>query len=88
MKEITQRVLDLIGDERKRQGEKWGDASNNHLFEWMSILMEEVGELAEAVNETCFTSKHAKREKGGKDAILKEAIQVAAVATALAETLL
>jgi NTP pyrophosphatase (non-canonical NTP hydrolase) len=80
------RIFTEIDQERKRQDEKWGENSDNHLFEWVSILTEEVGELAEAINETCFKSDHVNHERGGKEAILKEAIQVAAVATAIIES--
>jgi NTP pyrophosphatase (non-canonical NTP hydrolase) len=85
MDEIMKKAVELAVDERLRQNEKWGDQSGNHPFEWMSILMEEVGELAEAVNETCFSSPHMKPGRGGRDAILREAVQVAAVALAIAE---
>ena len=85
---LTHDAIQLVTAERKRQNKKWGDQSGNHPFEWMSILMEEVGELAEAVNETCFKSEHAKRERGGRAAILREAVHIAAVATAIAESVL
>jgi NTP pyrophosphatase (non-canonical NTP hydrolase) len=85
MRECQIEAINLIINERKRQDGKWGDQPGNHPFEWMSILMEEVGELAEAVNETYFKSEHTKHECGGSEAILKETIQVAAVATAIAE---
>jgi len=88
MDEIMKKAIDLAIAERRRQIEKWGNQSGNHPFEWMSILMEEVGELAEAVNETCFASPHVKPERGGNDAILREAVHVAAVALAIAEAVL
>ncbi|OQB15743.1 MAG: hypothetical protein BWY15_00456 [Firmicutes bacterium ADurb.Bin193] len=84
---MTEKVLKAIKTERKRQDDKWGDQSGNHPFEWMSILGEEFGELCEAVNETCFHNP-THPEKGGLDKIYKEAIHVAAVATALAEAVL
>lgn len=84
MKMSTSDVLALVEKERKRQNEKWGDQSGNHPFEWMSILGEEYGELCEAVNETCFqNSTHP--DRGGVDAIMTEAVHVAAVAVALIE---
>ena len=79
---------DAIGkviSERKRQMELWGDQSDNHPFEWMSILGEEFGELCEAVNETCFQNG-THPERGGQDKIIKEATQVAAVAVAIIES--
>lgn len=88
MDAVMQRAVELVVAERCRQTDKWGDESGNHPFEWMSILGEEFGELCEAVNETCFRSAHIKPERGGLSAILREAVQVAAVATAIAEAAL
>ena len=92
MDAVMQRAVELVVGERHRQTDKWGDESGNHPFQWMSILMEEVGELAEAVNETvnetCFPSPHVKPERGGRAAILREAVQVAAVAVAIAEAVI
>jgi hypothetical protein len=84
---ITKYALTLVAAERQRQDDKWGDQSGNHPFEWMSILMEEVGELAEAVNETCFQTQHIKPDRGGPGAIKREAVQVAAVAVAIVEAI-
>jgi len=44
------------------------------LFEWLTYLTEEVGELAEAISEYEY-------RKGTSKNISKEAIQVAALAT-------
>lgn len=77
-------ALHAIAVERKRQIEKWGSQDSNTLFAWMSILMEEVGELAEAVNETEFMNA-AHPERGGMEAIQKEAVHVAAVAASIIE---
>lgn len=62
-----------IGEERNRQLDKWGDQRHTHEH-WLSILTEEVGELAKALNED-----------GSKEEILGELIQVAAVAVAWLE---
>jgi hypothetical protein len=67
----------LVERERKRQIDQWGARPGYHPFEWMSILAEEVGALTEAVND--------KPERGGAEKIIREAIQVAAVALAIAE---
>ena len=85
MDEIMKSAIELVVAERHRQIEKWGDQSGNHPFEWMSILGEEFGELCEAVNETCFQTQHVKPELGGTNAILREAVQVAAVAVSIIE---
>jgi len=81
----TNHVLELVAAEREHQNMKWGDQSWNHPFEWMSILAEEVGELAEAVNETCFENGK-NRDRGGVERIIHEAVQVAAVAVAIIES--
>ena len=89
---MTESAIAMIRAERERMLSLWGriaetNEPTNDLFEWMSILGEEFGELCEAINETCF--KHPKHpERGGYDNILKEAIQVAAVSTAIAEDML
>ena len=83
-KNYTEKVLGLIKEERNRQNVLWGAENENHLYEWMSILGEEFGELCQAVNETCFArGRHP--ELGGNHNIKKEAVQVAAVAVALVE---
>lgn len=81
----TRDALKLVLNERIRQRAKWGDNSGGQPFEWMSILGEEYGELCEAINETYFQNpKHPKR--GGYEAIVREAVHVAAVAVAIIET--
>lgn len=78
-------VLPDILSECDRQIKKWGDQSFRSLFEWQSILNEEVGEAAKAVNEYGFTSRRDPEE----DRLFKlatayelreELVQVAAVA--------
>jgi len=62
-----------VTKEHERQLKKWG-FQDRSLFEWLTYLTEEVGELAEAISEHEY--------RGGKaDEISKEAIQVAALAT-------
>ena len=80
-------AINRVVEERSRQSALWGEQSNNSLYEWMSILGEEYGELCEAVNETCFKNpRHP--ERGGRGKIIKEAVQVAAVAVAIVEAML
>ncbi len=59
-----------ILDERDRQDQKWG-LQDHSLPKWMVILMEEVGELSEAILE--------------KKNWRAEVVQVAAVALAMLE---
>lgn len=82
--DTTADAIGRIVAERKTQIAKWGETSQNLPFEWMSILGEEFGELCEAFNETYFVhGSHP--ERGGRENILREATQVAAVAAAIIE---
>lgn len=84
---VTKRAVELVVDERRRQIAEWGLSSSLYLFELMSILGEEFGELCQAVNESCFQKpKHP--ERGGEEAIVREAVQVAAVAVQVIEVIL
>lgn len=68
-----------ILDERDRQDSKWGPQDHT-LPEWVTILMEEVGELAAAV----LCHKFGNDDHPELD-WRKEAIQVAAVALSMCE---
>ncbi len=68
-------ILYLIDKERSNQINKWG--LQDHLPHiWLAILMEEVGELARALNDC-----------EGPDRIQEETIQVAAVAATMLQNL-
>ena len=69
-------MLKDVHDEDIRQIEKWGN-KNHLLVEWMSFLTEEVGELAQAINENVY-------RKGSLENIKKEAIQVATLSLKIA----
>lgn len=84
--ERTENAITLVKAERQRQDSLWGDQSNNHPFEWISILGEEYGELCEAINETYFKNG-THPERGGYEKIIMEATHVAAVAVALIESI-
>ena len=47
------RILQAIQDERDRQDIKWGKATERNLDKktWLTILTEEVGEVAESILE-------------------------------------
>jgi NTP pyrophosphatase (non-canonical NTP hydrolase) len=79
----TVRAFKLIDAERIRQDEKWGEAEGRglHRYTWLTILVEEVGELAKAFLTDNRPIDHTPERR------LKEAIQVAAVATAIVEVL-
>lgn len=78
--ELSQSLLDVI-EERIRQDKKWGEQNHNPYI-YLAILVEEVGELAQAVLQTQFGG-----DKGGWDNVRKEAIHTAAVSLALLECL-
>lgn len=47
------RIFNMIKTERNRQDEKWGaipPRSHEHMY-WMTVLVEEVGEVAKAIWE-------------------------------------
>lgn len=79
-------AIQSIIAERLRQDAKWGEQNHEPQY-WMGLLMEEVGELAQAVNETVFDNGPEERKKGGYYNMRQEAIQVAAVAVAFVERL-
>jgi NTP pyrophosphatase (non-canonical NTP hydrolase) len=66
------RVMREIQEERRRQDEKWGEQNHDDTW-WLAILMEEVGELAQAMLHSSFGGPHAGTER-------TELTQVAAVA--------
>jgi NTP pyrophosphatase (non-canonical NTP hydrolase) len=70
----------MIAMERNRQEVKWGE-QNHDPFTYLTILMEEVGELSQAALHSKFGGEAA----GG---LLNEAVQTAAVAQAIVECLL
>lgn len=69
----TDKILDMIRDEREKQDDKWGE-QNHHPLKWMSILMEEVGEASKAILEEDNVN------------YVDELIQVAAVVVAMIES--
>ena len=77
---MSNALLDVL-DERKRQDEKWGE-QNHSPYIYLAILLEEVGELAQAILHSQFGGK-----AGGFDNVRKEAIHTAAVALAIIECL-
>lgn len=78
--EAQQRAIQDILQERARQERKWGE-QNNDPFVYLTVLSEEVGELAQAALHTRFGGDKA-------DGLYTEAIHTAAVAMAIVECLL
>ena len=81
MTTLKQHVIQDIINERSRQDDKWG-LQRHPLPLWMVILVEEVGELAQAMQRINDWGKES-----DADDPYTEAIHVAAVATAIAEQL-
>lgn len=79
----TWKVLREIETERDRQDRKWGE-QNHNPGEWLGILIEEIGEVAKAINEAHF-SGYARSGKWAD--YRKEMLEVAAVAVAAVEAL-
>ncbi|WP_252503250.1 MazG-like family protein [Sporosarcina sp. Marseille-Q4943] len=79
---ITENML-LVNDdvmkERERQNEKWGLQRHDYGY-WLAILVEEVGEVAQAIQQGSVASKDT-----DADDLYTELIHVAAVASAIAE---
>ena len=75
---MEQALVDILA-ERARQNAKWGE-QNHDIYIWMAILVEEVGELAEAILHTSMVSP-----EGGMDKVREETIHVAAVALQIIE---
>lgn len=81
MTEKQQEFIIRILRERQRQDDKWGSERDQHPAMWLTILSEEVGEVAQEICESGFAigSLSANYEK--------ELIQVAAVALAALENI-
>ena len=72
---------DLVVGEANRQDEKWGADREHRLERWCTILMEEVGELAQA-------SLKSQQENGNPSDVIEEAIQTGAVCLQIIEYML
>lgn len=70
-------LIDFVGCENAEQIKKWG-VQTHTSFEWLTYLVEEVGELAAAISE------HEYREGKAKE-VFREAIQIAVLALKIAE---
>ncbi len=78
---LTTPALTDVMSERQRQDQKWGE-QNHDPYVYMAILMEELGEMAQAALQTQFGGKH-----GGLDHLREDAVHTAAVALAIVECL-
>jgi len=76
---IRDKVLNQVGNERLKQYAKWGKQRHDRGT-WLAILMEEVGEVAQAMQ---VNQSWGKKSDAGD--LYSELVQVAAVAVAIAE---
>jgi len=74
---LTTDIVDLVFEENIKQLNKWG-IQNRSPFEWLTYLAEEVGELAEAIQNSEY-------HNGEKRNVVNEAIQAATLALKIAE---
>ena len=74
-------AINAVEQERVRQEQKWGEQNHNPDL-YLVVLMEEIGEFAQASLQTRFGGSH-----GGQENMRIEAVHVAAVALAIVECL-
>ncbi len=70
-------IIRKVQNENMSQLRKWGIQIHS-AFEWLTYVTEEVGELSKAISENEY-------RYGGKEDVVKEAIQVATLALKIAE---
>lgn len=80
--ELKNEALEIIVKERERQDGKWGIQRYNYET-WLTILMEEVGEFAQAIQSHRNWSKET-----DADNLQEEITHVAAVSKAILEQVL
>jgi len=84
---ISDLTLDAIKAEGYSQDRKWGEQNHDPEI-WLSVLVEEVGELAQAMLAHRFdTGRDAKMHASHNRGMEIEAIQIAAVAAHFVEYL-
>ena len=80
-------AVDIQINERSRQLEKWEPQDSDTWLERLSILMEEIGKLAKAINRTWFPNV-TPPGRSGLEKIRKEAVQVATATVSIIEATL
>lgn len=76
---LIEHTCNAVMSERLRQNELWGHQRHDYGT-WLTILVEEVGEVAQAMQTARGWGKESDENN-----LYKELIQVAAVAAAIAE---
>lgn len=80
------KIINKIMKEVINQKKQWGNESELTPHQWLGLIQEEVGEIAQAVNETYLPNK-TKIKLGGKENIQTEIYQTAALLIRLSEKL-
>ena len=78
------KILEEVAHERIKQEAEWGIQSHNE-YKWFMILMEEIGEIANAINELYPAGKMKYTKKNIKENLKYELIQTMAVCLAWLE---
>lgn len=78
LKDNLMKIKNKIMLEVNKQNKQWGDESELTPHQWLGLIQEEVGEIAQALNETYLPNK-TKAKLGGKENIQAEIYQVAAL---------
>ena len=86
LKDNLMKIKNKVMLEVNKQNKQWGDESELTPHQWLGLVQEEVGEIAQAVNETYLPNK-TKTKLGGKENIQKEIYQAAALLIRLSEKL-
>ncbi|WP_288795487.1 helix-turn-helix domain-containing protein [uncultured Megamonas sp.] len=80
------KIRNKIMKEVINQKKQWGNESELTPHQWLGIIQEEVGDIAQAVNETYLPNK-TKSQLGGKENIQAEIYQAAALLIRFSEKL-
>lgn len=86
LKDNLMKIKNKVMLEVNKQNKQWGDESELTPHQWLGLIQEEVGEIAQAVNETYLPNK-TKTKLGGKENIQAEIYQAAALLIRLSEKL-
>jgi transcriptional regulator with XRE-family HTH domain len=78
LKDNLMKIKNKVMLEVNKQNKQWGDESELTPHQWLGLIQEEVGEIAQALNETYLPNK-TKAKLGGKENIQAEIYQVAAL---------
>lgn len=72
------KIRNKVMQEVNKQNRQWGDESELTPHQWLGLIQEEVGEIAQALNETYLPNK-TKAKLAGKENIQAEIYQAAAL---------